>query len=145
LDHNGCVRPLLLELIDDYGIEVHTLIDKRIYGQGTDMADLVVSLAIMFRANEESERKKKRVGAIWKRKKESTAEHPGVAITAKVPLWIKAKTGEPMTLISERANVVRPVRANLAFWKTESPPCPFEAKNFMPLVFHPDCLSRKTD
>jgi DNA invertase Pin-like site-specific DNA recombinase len=98
---------LLLEMIDDYKIEVHTLSDGKIYGQGSDFQDLVISLAIMSRANEESERKSQRVGAAWKNKKTLAASNGGVAITAKVPLWIRAIKGKPMELIPERAAIVR--------------------------------------
>jgi hypothetical protein len=38
-----------------------------------------------------------------------------------------------------------PVRCHLPFGKTESPLCSFEAKNFVPLVFSLDSLSRNTD
>jgi DNA invertase Pin-like site-specific DNA recombinase len=92
------------------GIEIRTLSDGQIYRKGTLRTEqLMVSLFVMSRANEESVRKSERVGAAWKQKKASTAIRPGVAITAKVPLWIKAVKGEPMELIQERAKVVRQI------------------------------------
>ncbi len=38
-----------------------------------------------------------------------------------------------------------PVRCHCHFWKTRSPLCSFEAKNFVPLVLSPDSLSRNAD
>jgi DNA invertase Pin-like site-specific DNA recombinase len=100
---------LLLELIDDYEIEIHTLGDRHVYGRGTDTTDLVLSLIIMSRAHEESERKSQRVGAAWRNKKAQAAAQPGVAITAKAPAWIHAVKGEPMSLITDRARVIRKI------------------------------------
>ena len=100
---------LLLELIDDYEIEVHTLTDRHVYGRGTDMPELMYSIMVMSRANEESEMKSKRVGEAWRAKKASAAQQPGIAITAKVPAWIRAEKGKPMSLIADRANVVKKI------------------------------------
>jgi DNA invertase Pin-like site-specific DNA recombinase len=108
------VRPalrLLLELIDDHHIEVHTLSDERIYGPGTQEMDLVMSIMVMARAHEESLRKSQRVGSAWRKKKSFAAANPGIAITAKTPLWIHAEKGKPMRLIEERAAVVREIFA----------------------------------
>jgi DNA invertase Pin-like site-specific DNA recombinase len=100
---------LLLELIDDCGIEVHTLGDRRVYGGGTDMADIMYSLMVMARANEESERKSQRVGAAWRQKKAAAIERPGTAITAKVPAWIHGEKGKALKLIPERAKIVKEI------------------------------------
>lgn len=108
------VRPalrLLLELIDDHHIEVHTLSDERIYGPGTQEMDLVMSIMVMARAHEESLRKSERVGSAWRNKKSLAASNPGIAITAKAPLWIHAEKGKPMELIEKRAAVVRKIFA----------------------------------
>jgi DNA invertase Pin-like site-specific DNA recombinase len=51
----------LLELIDDHGMEVHTLADNRVYGPGTQTEELVISIIVMSRVHEESERKSQRV------------------------------------------------------------------------------------
>lgn len=100
----------LLELIDDLGIEVHTLgEDKRVFGPGTEMVDLMMAIIIMARSHEESASKSYRMGEIWRKKKAETATQPLIAITAKVPTWIKAEKGKPMQLIPERAAIVREI------------------------------------
>ncbi len=99
----------LLELIDDHGIEVHTLVDNRIYGSGTQTEELIVSIIIMSRANEESERKSQRVGSAWRNKKSLAASNPGIAITKKVPAWILAEKGKPFQLIEKRAKAIREI------------------------------------
>jgi DNA invertase Pin-like site-specific DNA recombinase len=100
---------LLLELIDDHGIEVHTLADRRVYGEGSEMPDIMYAVMVASRANEESQQKSKRVGAAWRKKREQAANNLGVAITAKTPAWIRAEKGKPMELIKERAAIVREI------------------------------------
>jgi hypothetical protein len=63
----------------------------------------------MARANEESLRKSERIGSAWRQKKRRAAESLGIAITSRVPSWIKAETGKSMELIPERAEVVREI------------------------------------
>jgi DNA invertase Pin-like site-specific DNA recombinase len=88
------------------GVEIHTLSDGQAYRRGQMKTEqLMLSLFVMSRANEESERKSQRIGAAWRNKKANAAQTPGVAITAKVPAWIVAKKGQPMKL-NERAEVV---------------------------------------
>jgi len=96
----------LLELIDDHGIEVHTLADNRVYGPGTQTEELIISVIVMSRAHEESERKSQRVGSAWRNKKASAANNPGIAITAKAPAWIHAEKGKPFQLIKKRAKTI---------------------------------------
>jgi DNA invertase Pin-like site-specific DNA recombinase len=99
----------LLELIDDHGIEVHTLADNRVYGPGTQTEELVISIIVMSRAHEESERKSQRVGSAWRNKKAFAANSPGIAITAKVPAWIHAQKGNRFQLIEKRAEAIRQI------------------------------------
>jgi DNA invertase Pin-like site-specific DNA recombinase len=99
----------LLELIDDHRIEVHTLADNRVYGPGTQTEELIISIVIMSRANEESERKSQRVGSAWRNKKSFAAANRGIAITAKVPLWIYAEKGKAFQLIQKRAKAIREI------------------------------------
>jgi DNA invertase Pin-like site-specific DNA recombinase len=99
----------LLELIDDHGIEVHTLADDRVYGPGTQTEELIFSIIVMSRANEESERKSQRVGSAWRNKKASAANNLGIAITAKVPAWIHAEKGKRFQLIEKRAKAIRKI------------------------------------
>jgi DNA invertase Pin-like site-specific DNA recombinase len=104
----------LLELIDDYGIEIHTLKDNKVYGSGTDFQDLLFSLVIMSRSNEESKTKSERVGAAWREKKSEARKELRTTITSRVPYWIKGRMigkfkGAPLELIPDRARVVRKI------------------------------------
>jgi DNA invertase Pin-like site-specific DNA recombinase len=100
---------LLLELIDDHKITVHTLADGRVYGQGTETEQLIYSLFVMARANEESERKSQRIGAAWKNKKLNAGKLPGIAITRTAPSWIDIDAQNQMTLNPARAKIVREI------------------------------------
>ena len=99
----------LLELIDDHGIEVHTLADNRVYGPGTQTEELIISVIVMSRAHEESERKSQRVVSAWRNKKASAANNPGIAITAKAPAWIHAEKGKRFQLIEKRVKAIRQI------------------------------------
>jgi DNA invertase Pin-like site-specific DNA recombinase len=106
------VEEALYQLLDVIraGIEVHTIGggESQVYKKGALKTEqLMLSLFVMSRANEESQRKSERVGAAWRQKK-STANGTK-AITAKVPLWLSAKLGEPVTVIPERAAVVKEI------------------------------------
>jgi DNA invertase Pin-like site-specific DNA recombinase len=101
---------LLLEIIQDHEIEVHTLGDRRIYGRNADLPELVMSLVVMSRANEESQRKSDRNTAVWSEKHRKARN--GLAITSRVPAWLKAKKGERVQVIEARAKVVRDIFPN---------------------------------
>ena len=73
------------------GIEIVTLIDGKHYTKesiNSDQGALIVSLVIMFRANEESETKSKRLKAVWGRKRSDAAKSikPTTSIC---PKWLK--------------------------------------------------------
>jgi DNA invertase Pin-like site-specific DNA recombinase len=90
------------------GIEIHTLCDGYIYKKGhLDIPKLVISLFILARANEESERKADRLRKVWGDKKANASN--GKAITKCTPRWLEAETGKPIKVIPERGEAVRKI------------------------------------
>lgn len=73
--------------ITENGVNIVTLSDNQVYrADNTDFPQLVYSMAIMSRANEESRIKSQRVGAAWKNKRElATAKK----LTSMVPNWLR--------------------------------------------------------
>jgi DNA invertase Pin-like site-specific DNA recombinase len=90
------------------GINLVTLSDQRVYrAEETDVTDLIVSLIILSRANEESETKSKRVAAAWKNKRGQASSQP---MTAICPSWLKlADDRANYELIEDRAAIVRAI------------------------------------
>ena len=97
----------LLDLIRA-GIVVVTLSDGQEYsneGLRSNWTPLIVSVAVMARAHEESLMKSKRVGAAWQRKKElaRTEKKP---LTPRCPEWLEVREGE-FHLRPDRVEIVR--------------------------------------
>lgn len=96
------------------GITVVTLSDRQEYSAErlrSDWAPLVVSIAVMARAHEESRLKGERVGEAWEQKR-LLAESDGQAMTAITPGWIRLVGGPrrgKYELIEERADIVRSI------------------------------------
>ena len=96
------------------GIIVVTLSDKQEYSQDRLRADwhpLIVSLAVMARAHDESRIKGMRVGAAWSEKRRRAADQRQ-AMTAACPAWVTL-VGGPRTghyeIVQERAEIVRSI------------------------------------
>jgi DNA invertase Pin-like site-specific DNA recombinase len=90
------------------GIEIHTLIDGAVFRKGQLKTEqLMISLFIMSRANEESATKSARVSKAWKQKKQTASG--ASAITSRVPQWLEAKLGQPITVNHERAKIVEEI------------------------------------
>lgn len=94
------------------GIIVVTLSDGQEYSDErlrTDWTPLIVSIAVMARAHDESRVKSQRVGKAWAQKRIAAQEN-GQAMTAITPAWIRL-VGGPRTgryeLIPERAKIVK--------------------------------------
>lgn len=91
------------------GVRVVTLGDRREYSAESVNAnpiDLIASLLVLMRANEESETKSKRLRAVWANKRQAATA--GKRMTATCPAWLEADaTGEGFTVREERAAVVR--------------------------------------
>ena len=89
------------------GITVVTLSDGKCYDADSlnNLPDLMLSLLVMSRANEESELKSLRGKAAWKKKRERAAKE-GQPLTAKAPAWLQLRDGE-FKVIKDRAAVVQ--------------------------------------
>jgi len=71
--------------IINYGITVVTLNDERVYNQNTGLSDLIWSLVVFSRANEESETKSKRLRSVWAHKRRTASEKK---LTSVGPGWL---------------------------------------------------------
>lgn len=92
------------------GIEIVTLADNQRYTKeliDNNNGPLFISLAIMFRANEESEMKSKRLQAAWQNKRNKAEEQP---LTSICPGWMTYSSREKtFKLIPERVEVVKKI------------------------------------
>lgn len=98
--------PRFIDLIQA-GIVIVTLMDRQEYSRErlkADWSPLILSLAIMARAHEESQTKSDRVGKVWARKR-STAQ-PGIVLTRRIPDWLEVRKGK-IVPIPDRVNTVR--------------------------------------
>ena len=91
------------------GIIVVTLADQRVYDRELindgNFTDIIISLTILSRANEESRIKSSRLCAAWANKRERAKEEK---LTSKCPSWLRMKPDRSgFELISEKAAVVR--------------------------------------
>lgn len=92
------------------GITVVTLGDRREYSResvNANPTDLLVSMLVLMRANEESETKAKRLRASWVAKRRDAAAC-GKRMTATCPAWLEASSnGTGFLVLPDRAAVVR--------------------------------------
>lgn len=91
------------------GINLVTLIDKRVYrAKTTNLVDMITSLVSMERSHEESKTKSIRVGAAWKNKRAQASQ--GQPMTARCPAWLRlAPDRRSYELIPERVEIVRQI------------------------------------
>lgn len=98
----------VFESIIEAGITIVTLADGKVYSeQSLDDSpfDLIFSMLIMMRANDESETKSFRLKKAWVGKRLNIAKRP---LTSRCPAWLELKSKEgPFEVIEERADVVR--------------------------------------
>jgi len=100
---------LFLSILDK-GITIVTLADGKSYSPGNndaarDFTDLVVSLAIMSRAHEESATKSKRLKAAWANKRSNSALKK---LTGQCPAWLVLhEDGTRFEEVPEKVAVVR--------------------------------------
>lgn len=97
----------LLNLLEA-GIKVVTLSDKRTYSKDSpDLAtELIVSIAVMMRAHNESSEKGNRVADAWREKRELARSEKKVPLGAACPYWLKLVNGTYVE-VPERVEVVR--------------------------------------
>ncbi len=90
------------------GVEIVTLADNQVYTKeiiNQNVGPLFVSLGIMFRANEESEMKSKRLTAAWDNKRRNASNK---IISRKCPAWLQySETSGKFEVIEERVKVVK--------------------------------------
>ena len=92
------------------GITIVTLSDgERVYHSTSDMPEIMYSLMVMSRANEESSTKAKRVSAAWKSKLDRARDDKKPKpIRKTLPLWLEYRPGaDEYQLIDDRVAVVR--------------------------------------
>jgi len=93
------------------GIVVVTLADQRVYDRERindgNFTDIIISLTILSRANEESRIKSSRLCAAWANKRERAGVEK---MTARCPSWLRMKPDKSgFELIPEKAAIVRRV------------------------------------
>jgi pimeloyl-ACP methyl ester carboxylesterase len=116
LENLVCVTPgevydaqvLFFQIMGQH-INVVTLLDGRVYSResvNNNPTDLIVSIAIMMRGNEESATKSRRLSAAYERKRKDALD--GKRFTRAVPAWLtwNDKVRKP-ALIPERAKLLR--------------------------------------
>lgn len=96
---------LFIEILDG-GITIATLIDRQIYRPGqTDFQQLLVTITLLSRANEESATKSRRLAEAWQNKRAKASERK---LTKKCPAWMMlSDDGTRFILIDEKVSVVR--------------------------------------
>ncbi len=92
------------------GVNIVTLQDGKVYTEDSvnnNFSDLLISLATMFRAHEESQIKSKRLKDAWKNKR-LQAQEGGKKLTSKAPAWLQLdkEIGE-FNIIEERAKIIQ--------------------------------------
>ncbi len=94
------------------GIDIATLCNDRTYTQETlkkDPWSLMEALTIMWRANEESETKSKRIADAWARKRKNTHDHKAL-LTHVIPAWLRYDDAkEQFYPIPERVKVLKQI------------------------------------
>jgi DNA invertase Pin-like site-specific DNA recombinase len=83
------------------GIKIATIADGYIYSEETinrDWTQLIVSLAIMSRAHEESARKSDRLVRAWRRKRADTSRK----LTARCPAWLTLSADRTTFVINDK-------------------------------------------
>ena len=92
------------------GVNIVTLQDGKMYTEDSlndNFADLLISLATMFRAHEESQIKSKRLKDAWKNKRRQ-AQNGNKKLTSKAPAWLQLnnKTGE-FIKVDEKVKIIQ--------------------------------------
>ncbi|WP_244541960.1 recombinase family protein [Afipia sp. GAS231] len=87
------------------GLILVTLDDERVFKGKVSFEDLIISIAKMSRANEESARKSDRLAEAWKDKRATAGKEK---LTARCPSWLLLKPDRSdFDVIEERAAIVR--------------------------------------
>lgn len=99
----------LLRSIVRAGVEVHTISDGQVYKKGSmDAQQMIMSIFVLARSNEESKRKSERCAAVAEQARERA--RTGKPTTKRVPGWIRVKEDySGFELIPSYAATVRTV------------------------------------
>lgn len=107
-------RMAVLDAFDQFraivkrGITIVTLHDTKVYSNDLGFSDLIVSIAIMQRAHEESLAKSKRIGAAWQSKRELAQQGSKKKLTAMCPSWLELNEDRTaFRVIEDKASAVR--------------------------------------
>ncbi|MGX9117871.1 recombinase family protein [Mesorhizobium sp. BHbsci] len=97
--------PLFFEITSN-GINLVTLSDNQLYKAGeAEFAQLIISIAMMARANEESEIKSQRLSAAWEAKRRAVDDKK---LTGLCPAWLELSPDRKTFGVTEdRAQIVR--------------------------------------
>jgi DNA invertase Pin-like site-specific DNA recombinase len=97
--------PLFFEITSN-GINLVTLSDNQLYKAGeAEFAQLIISIAMMARANEESEIKSQRLSAAWDAKRRAIDDKK---LTGLCPAWLELSPDrKTFGVIEDRAQIVR--------------------------------------
>ncbi|WP_281040037.1 recombinase family protein [Mesorhizobium sp. M8A.F.Ca.ET.021.01.1.1] len=92
--------------ITSNGINLVTLSDNQLYKAGeAEFAQLIMSIVVMARANEESEMKSQRLSAAWDAKRRAVGEKK---LTGLCPAWLElSEDRKNFHVVDDRAQVVR--------------------------------------
>lgn len=91
--------------IVEAGLVLVTLDDERVFRGKISFEDLIISIAKMSRANEESARKSERIAQAWKAKRAAIGQKK---MTARCPGWLRLTPDRiKFEVIEERAAIVR--------------------------------------
>jgi DNA invertase Pin-like site-specific DNA recombinase len=89
------------------GVEIHFLSIRDVLKPDHIFVDLLRIGVEIDKANAESRLKSERCGKAWKQKRDSA--NGKAAMSARAPKWCRAEKGKPITLIPERAKIVRQI------------------------------------
>lgn len=101
---------LLLDLVH-HGIKVVTLVDEKVWDRESvkDMGNLILAIALMSRANNESAAKADRLGRVWSQKKKAAAES-GKIMSRECPKWLLVNEDKSaFVVLEDRVESVRQV------------------------------------
>lgn len=100
-------QSLFLQIVQA-GITIVTLVDQRSYSiesLNRNPIDLIISLVVMMRANEESQTKSHRIPEVFAQKRSILAERPW---SARCPGWLRLdKHQGKFVVVQERADIIR--------------------------------------
>jgi DNA invertase Pin-like site-specific DNA recombinase len=104
---------LFLGIINS-GVNIVTVADGQRYttGQANNTQQILMSIFIMARANEESDTKSRRLGEAWKQKRKKIAS---VKLTARCPAWLRlSKDKSKFEEIDDKVSAVKSIFAEAA-------------------------------